>query len=67
MAECEFTQACSIFAQFGPEGLDNFFIRAYCTTGGQKCKRKALYLEGKGPDEVPATLLPNGMQWSTPG
>ena len=58
MADCEYLEACPIFAQFKNEGIKNFWIQLYCKGSKQDdCARKSLKDAGQ---EVPQTLLPNG-------
>ena len=58
MADCEYLEACSIFAQFKSEDIKDFWIQLYCKGPKQdNCARKPLMKAGQ---EVPETLLPNG-------
>jgi len=61
-SDCQFTPKCPIFNKFKNEVVREFWTRQYCSReGGSRCARKKLRDEGKGPEEVPITLLPNGM------
>jgi hypothetical protein len=61
MSECEYIQGCPMFKKFKLEPIKNFWIDQYCKRdGGGDCSRKSLRKQGKGPEEVPENLLPNG-------
>ena len=62
MSVCEFTKKCPIFNKFRHERVRDFWIDSYCRRdGGTHCERKKLRMAGSSPEEVPITLLPNGM------
>jgi hypothetical protein len=62
MEECLFSRKCPIFNKFRHAGVRDFWIRSYCRRDeGERCERKKLRMAGRGPEEVPITLPPNGM------
>jgi len=62
METCQFVSKCPIFNKFRNEVVKDFWVNSYCRRdAGAHCARKKLRDAGKGPGEVPITLLPNGM------
>lgn len=60
--ECQFACECHIFNRFRHDGVREFWIRSYCRNrAGSQCARKMLRDAGKRPEEIPITLLPNGL------
>ncbi len=62
--DCEFTPKCPIFNKFRREKVRSFWIKRYCSAEfGKDCARKKLRDSGKGMDDIPNSLLPNGMNF----
>jgi len=60
--KCQFVSKCPIFGRFKHEGVKQYWIRSFChRDSGERCARKKLRDSGATPQEVPITLLPNGM------
>jgi len=55
--DCPNTAGCPIYAKFKTEALKNIYIRMYCTSKFDKCKRKQIKDRG---EKVPLDLLPDG-------
>lgn len=57
--ECPNTKACPIYEKFRTEALKNVYIRKYCTSNFEDCKRKQMKDTG---NPVPPKLLPDGRE-----
>jgi len=55
--ECPNLATCPIYARFKTEALKNIYIRMYCTTKFDNCKRKQIKDRG---EKVPPDLLTDG-------
>ncbi|GEM_PF-702042 len=62
MEPCQFISKCPMFNKFRNQVVKDFWANSYCeNNSGARCARKRLRDAGKGPKDVPITLLPNGM------
>jgi hypothetical protein len=61
MSECEYIEKCPMFRIFILDDTKAFWADRYCRIDdGGSCARKALRQSGNLPEEIPASLLPNG-------